>query len=152
MRFKRIRYFCVSALMLSSLSPGLDVNPGDQDAQVVRVTARKYEFSPSQVHVMLGVKVQLKITAIDRDHGLTIVRDPVGENSSPHPGLVFTSPGGGDGWRLYRGQETAIEFVARAPGTYKFSCSLVCGIHHGRMNGYLIVDSSTWDVHRSTLR
>jgi heme/copper-type cytochrome/quinol oxidase subunit 2 len=86
------------------------------------------------------VKVRLKITAIDRDHGLTIVREPVGDDSSPHPGLVFTSSARGDGWRLNKGKEATIEFVARAPGTYEFNCSLVCGIHHGRMKGHLIVD------------
>src|SRR5215469_17440246 len=105
MTFKSIHYFCVSTLLMSSLSLGQDLNPDDQVAQVVRMTARKYEFSPSQIHVKLGVKVRLKITAIDRDHGLTIVREPVGDDSSPHPGLVFTSSARGDGWRLNKGKE-----------------------------------------------
>ena len=104
------------------------------------MTTIKYEFLPSQVHVKLGMKVQLKITAIDRDHGFTIVRDPVGDDSFPHSGLVFASTPGGHGRRLKKRKETMIEFVASAPGTYNFSCSLACGLHHGRMNGQLIVD------------
>jgi heme/copper-type cytochrome/quinol oxidase subunit 2 len=124
-------------LLVSAL--GLDVKTEDQNAQVVQMTAKKYEFSPSQVHVRLG-RVQLKMTATDQDHGFEIVRDPVGDDSSPHPGLVFASPGGSDGWRLNKGKERTIEFVARVPGTYTFNCSLVCGLHHGRMKGQIIVE------------
>jgi cytochrome c oxidase subunit II len=131
-----IRHFCVSMLLVSAM--GLDIKTADQSVQVIEMTARKYEFSPSPVHVKLGMKIQLRITAIDRDHGFTIVRDPVGDETSPHRGLVFTSPS--DGWKLKRGQETTIEFVARVPGTYEFNCSLVCGLHHGRMKGRLVVD------------
>ena len=133
-----IHYSCVSMLLVSALD--LDSKTDVQNAQVIQMTAKKYEFSPAQVHVKLGMKVQLKITAIDRDHGFTIVRDPVGEDSSPHPGLVFTSTAGSDGWRLKKRKETMIEFVPRTPGTYNFNCSLVCGLHHGRMKGQVIVD------------
>ena len=138
MRSSLIRYSCLSMLLLKAL--GLGIKKDDYNTQVVEMTAKRYEFSPAQVRVKLGMKIQLRITAIDRDHGFTIVRDPVGNDSSPHPGLVFTSPAGNDGWRLNKGKETMIEFVARATGTYNFNCSLVCGFHHGRMKGRLIVD------------
>lgn len=137
MRFDLIRYLCVPALLVSL--PGREIK-ADHQAQVIQLTARKYEFSPSEVHVKLGTKVQLKIIATDRDHGFTVVRDPAGDDSSPHPGLVFTLAADSDDWRLKRGKETVIEFVARVPGTYGFRCSLVCGLHHGRMKGQLIVD------------
>jgi len=137
MRLDLIRYLCVWTLLVSL--PGREIR-ADQAVQVIRLTARKYEFSPSEVHVKLGMKVQLKIIAIDRDHGFTIVRDPAGDDSSPHPGLAFTLAAASDDWRLKRGEETVIEFLARVPGTYGFSCSLVCGLHHGRMKGQLIVD------------
>lgn len=144
MRSNLIRYLCVPMVLSSTLALRDDTKTGaqmqDEDAQVIKMTAKKYEFSPSRVHVKLGMKVQLKIIAIDRDHSFTIVRDPVGDDSSPHPGLVFTSNSGGDGWKLNKGKERMIEFVARVPGTYNFNCSVVCGIHHGRMKGELVVD------------
>lgn len=130
-----IRYLCLSLLLVSAM--GWD-GRADESAQIIEMTARKYEFSPSPVHVKLGVRVELKITATDRDHGFTIVRDPVGDDTSPHPGLMFITPA--DDWRLKKGKETTVEFVARAPGTYQFNCSVVCGLHHGRMKGLLIVD------------
>ena len=138
MRLDLIRYLCVLMLLMSLSGPGIQAD--DQAAQVIQLTAKKYEFSPSQVHVKLGMKVRLEIIAIDRDHGFTIVRDPVGDDSSAHPGLVFTSGAGIDDWKLKKGKETVIEFIVRAPGTYGFNCSLMCGLHHGRMKGELIVD------------
>jgi hypothetical protein len=43
-----------------------------QDVQVFEMTAKKYEYSASPVHVKVGTKVQLKITAIDHDHGFKV--------------------------------------------------------------------------------
>jgi hypothetical protein len=48
-----------------------------------------------------------------------------------HPGLEFASPQHHDGWWLKKGKETTIEFFTEAPGMYEFTCSVVCGIHHG---------------------
>jgi cytochrome c oxidase subunit 2 len=139
-----IRYLCVTTLVLSALTLGRDAKTvaqtQDQDVQVIQVTARKYEFSPSRVHVKSGIRVQLKITALDRDHGFKTTVIPDGADSSAHAGLEFTSPQGGNGWKLKQGKETTIEFVAKTPGTYEFQCSVACGIHHGHMNGQLIVD------------
>jgi cytochrome c oxidase subunit 2 len=112
----------------------------DQDVQVIQVTAKRYEFSPSRVHVKSGMKVQLKITALDRDHGFKIAVIPNGADASAVTGLEFTSPQGNDGWKLKKGKETTIEFVAKTAGTYDFQCSVACGIHHGRMKGQIIVD------------
>ena len=44
------------------------VQAQNQDVLVIEITARKYEYSISPVHVRLGTKVQLKITATDHDH------------------------------------------------------------------------------------
>ena len=143
MRSNLIRHLCVSVTLFSALTIGLKpksiAQTQDQDAQVIRMTARKYEFSPSTVHVKAGTKVQLTITAIDRDHGFKTAVVPEGADSSAGPGLEFTSPQGNDGWKLKKGQDTTIEFVART-GTYEFRCSVDCGIHHGRMQGQLVVD------------
>jgi len=104
------------------------------------MTAKKYQFSPSSVDVKAGTKVQLKITAMDRDHGFKTAVIPAGADSSASPGLEFMSPQGNDVWRLRKGKETTIEFLAKNPGTYEFRCSVACGIHHGRMKGQLVVD------------
>jgi hypothetical protein len=54
-----IHYSCVSMILVKGLV--LDIKTDDRNAQVIQMTAKKYEFSPAQVHVKLGMKVQLKI-------------------------------------------------------------------------------------------
>ena len=109
-----------------------------QQVQVIEITAKRYEYSVSPVHVKLGVKVQLKIIASDHDHGFKIGVVPEGSAPSGTPGLVFTS--GQDCWLLRKGETTSIEFVAQTPGTYTFKCCHFCGTRHKGMNGQIIVD------------
>jgi cytochrome c oxidase subunit II len=139
-----IRYLCVLMALFSTLQlgegPKSAAQTEDQDVQVIPMTAKKYEFSPSPVHVKAGMRIQLKIAAIDRDHGFKISVVPEGADAPIHPGLEFDPPQGNNGWKLKKSEETKIEFVAKTAGTYEFRCSVACGIHHGRMKGQLVVD------------
>ena len=92
----------------------------NDSVQVIEVTAKKYEYSPAPVHVKAGSKVQLKITAIDHDHGFKIATVPDGALPNSTAGLVFTSAQ--DCWQLKKGETTTIEFLAQTSGTYTFRC------------------------------
>jgi cytochrome c oxidase subunit 2 len=127
--------FPLTATLLSRSSSAL---PQDQGTQVVELTAKKYEYSPSPVHVKAGNKVQLKITATDHDHGFKIAAVPDGSEPSGKPGLVFVSPQ--ECWQLKKGETTMIEFLAQTPGTYSFKCCHTCGLGHKGMKGQIIVD------------
>jgi len=139
-----IRYLCVLMALFSTLQlgegPKSAAQTEDQDVQVIPITAKKYKFSPSAVHVKAGMRIQLKITAIDRDHGFKISVVPEGADAPIHPGLEFDPPQGNNGSKLKKSEETKIEFIAKTAGTYEFRCSVACGIHHGRMKGQLVVD------------
>jgi cytochrome c oxidase subunit II len=124
----------LALLLAGSLSRSSTVRAQEQNVQVVEVTAKKYEFSPSPIHVKAGSKVQLKITAVDHDHGFKVEAGKPGEK----PGLVFSSPQ--DCVQLKKGQTTTIEFVAQTPGTYPFKCCHVCGFGHGHMKSEIIVE------------
>lgn len=110
----------------------------DRETQVIELTAKKYEYSPSPVHVKAGTKVQLKITAADHDHGFKIGTTPDGAEQNSQPGLVFASPQ--DCWQLKKGETTTIEFLAQTPGTYSFKCCHSCGLGHRGMKSQIIVD------------
>ncbi|HEV2490268.1 MAG TPA: cupredoxin domain-containing protein [Candidatus Acidoferrales bacterium] len=110
----------------------------DQSAQVIDMTAKKYKFTPSPVHVKRGTKVQLRITALDHVHGFKINIYPDGADAKGAPGLAFVTPK--ECWRLEKGQVTTIEFVAQTPGSYPFKCCVFCGFGHMGMKGLLIVD------------
>jgi heme/copper-type cytochrome/quinol oxidase subunit 2 len=105
----------------------------DQQVQVVELKAKKYEFVPSPVHVKAGTKVQLKITAVDHDHGFKIAAE-----SSGKAGLVLASPQ--DCWQLKKGETTTIELFAQTPGTYPFWCCHRCGLGHKDMKSEIVVD------------
>jgi heme/copper-type cytochrome/quinol oxidase subunit 2 len=131
----------VSATLLALgtyLSLPESIRATSSDVQVIEITAKKYEYSNSPVHVKLGTKVQLKITAIDHDHGFKISSAPDGASSGEKAGLVFTSEQ--ECWQLKKGETTMIEFVAQTPGTYSFRCCHTCGLGHRGMKGQIVVE------------
>ena len=109
-----------------------------ESVQVIDVTARKYEFNPSPIHVKQGTKVQLKVTALDHVHGFRIGSTPENGKDAGTPGLIFST---GEGCqRIEKGQTATVEFLAQKPGTYAFKCCVHCGWHHRSMKGELVVD------------
>jgi cytochrome c oxidase subunit 2 len=115
-----------------------NTSQADQEVQVIEVFAKKYEYSPSPIRVKRGVKVQLRITSLDKTHGFKINLSPEGSEKKSEPGLVFSS--NVDCFELEKGVPTVVEFVARTPGTYSFHCCNRCGIGHGGMKGQLVVE------------
>ncbi|HEV3419566.1 MAG TPA: cupredoxin domain-containing protein [Candidatus Acidoferrum sp.] len=133
--------FVVSATLLALgtfLSLPESIRATSQDVKVVEITAKKYEYSTSPVHVKAGTKVQLKITAIDRDHGFKIGSVPDGASSNDKAGLVFASEQ--ECWQLKKGETTVIEFLPQTPGTYTFKCCHTCGLGHKGMKGQIVVE------------
>src|ERR1700732_4812973 len=109
-----------------------------QEVKIIEVTAKKYEYSASPIHVKSGTKVQLKITASDHDHGFKIATVPDGAATNGTAGLIFASSQ--DCWQLKKGETTTIDFLAQTPGTYTFKCCHTCGLGHKGMKGQIIVE------------
>jgi heme/copper-type cytochrome/quinol oxidase subunit 2 len=110
-----------------------------QEVQVIEMTAKKYEYSPSPLRVKRGAKVQLRITALDRTHGFKINLSPDGSDKKSDFGLIF-SANNDDCFKLEKGIPSVVEFVARTPGTYSFHCCNRCGLGHGGMKGQIVVE------------
>jgi len=110
----------------------------DQEVQVIEVSAKKYEYSPSPIRVKRGARVQLKITSLDKTHGFKINPSPDGSDQKSDAGLVLRL--NEDCFKLEKGVPTVVEFVARTAGTYSFHCCNRCGIGHGGMKGQLVVE------------
>ncbi len=111
---------------------------GQATVKVIEVTARRYEYTPSEIRVKKGARVQLKVRALDRTHGMKISLYPEGAAEDGQPGLRFTEPQ--NNWKLEKDQERVIEFVAERAGTYPIKCSVFCGLGHGGMKGKLVVE------------
>jgi heme/copper-type cytochrome/quinol oxidase subunit 2 len=139
---KQIVWAMPIAAVLFSLTNALAQAPAEQSGssgvQVIEVTAKKYVFEPSPIHVKAGTRVQLKITATDHAHGFQLERVPQGADKKGAPGLVFSS--GPECYKIEKHQIAQVEFLAQAPGTYRFKCCVDCGFHHRSMKGELIVD------------
>ena len=134
----------VSLLLAATLSLTSSARPANvsrsatEGVQVIEVTAKKYEFNPSPIHVKQGTRVQLKITATDHAHGFRIKEFPDEPATKGNAGLVFSSPQ--DCQKIEKGQTATVEFVTQTPGTYPFRCCTRCGWHHRAMKGQLIVE------------
>jgi len=135
-----MRYLWICLLLVAMTIPlrsHIAPSSAPESVQVIDVTARKYEFSPSPIHVKQGTRVQLKITATDHTHGFRITPFASGETKG-NQGLVFSS---GPGCvRIEKAHTEIVEFVAQTPGTYTFQCCVHCGWRHRSMRGELIVE------------
>jgi len=104
-------------LALSGLAAGEAKAPG----KVVRITAKKFEFNPSEIHLKAGEPVVFEVTALDRTHGFSIPKLKLRVD-------VTTSA------------VATVAFTPVEPGTFTFQCDLFCGLHHEDMNGTLYIE------------
>jgi cytochrome c oxidase subunit II len=131
-------FLFIGSTGIASFARLAKTSQADQDVQVIEVTAKKYEYTPSPIRVKLGAKVQLKITSLDKTHGFKIDLYPDGSDAKGDPGLIFSSKE--DCFKIEKGTPTVVQFEARTPGSYSFHCCNRCGIGHGGMKGQLIVE------------
>jgi len=138
-----------SALVLLASSLGLSMiaywvvlaqAPGSETVppQVIEISAKKYEFTPSEFHVPKGSHVELRVHSEDATHGVKLDPYPEGATDKGAPGLVFQQPD--ENGKVKKGVDQVVDFVAQEPGTYDFKCAKFCGFGHDKMKGKLIVD------------
>lgn len=84
------------------------------------VTAKMFEFVPSEIVVNKGDKVVINAKSVDVTHGFAILDYDINEMLNP-------------------GDEVRVEFIADKPGEFAFFCSVPCGSGHNTMQGKLIV-------------
>lgn len=139
---RRLSVFQASSAFLLILAAtavcGQTIEAQESTVQVIELTAKKYEFSPSPVRIKAGTKVQLKIKALDHDHGFKIGTTAENANFGASPGLIFATPP--DCLLLKKGQSATVEFVAQTPGTYEFKCCHTCGLGHRGMRSQIVVE------------
>jgi cytochrome c oxidase subunit II len=127
-----------AALVAWSSSAQAQEKPPEKPPRIVQVTAKNFEFAPPVIHMKAGEKIQLKVTSVDRTHGIHINPFPEGGQPNSPPGLSFTY--GDDCLKLKKDLTNTLEFTAEAPGIYAFSCCKKCGTGHARMKGQIIVE------------
>jgi cytochrome c oxidase subunit 2 len=106
--------------------------------KVIEISAKKYDFTPSEIHVPKGTKVELKVHSEDETHGIKLDLYPEGAKDKSSPGLVFDQPD--QNGKVTKGVDQLLDFTAQQSGTYDFKCAKICGMGHGKMKGKFIVD------------
>ncbi len=93
----------------------------DQPEQVIKITAKKFEYNPNVITIKKGVPVVLEFTSLDRMHGFTVPDlDNIRATIEP-------------------GKTTRLRIVVPKAGTYEFHCDIFCGEGHEGMTGKIIV-------------
>jgi cytochrome c oxidase subunit 2 len=93
------------------------------ESRVVHIVAERFSFTPSEVTVIAGTRIEFRLTSEDTAHGFRILG----------PGDVnVVIP------KRRRG-EAVTTFDAIEPGDYVFECSRMCGAGHSFMRGRIRV-------------
>ena len=103
-----------------ALFPALFTGTPATAQEVIKVTAKQFEFSPSEITLKKGVPVVLEFTSADRLHGFDC------------PGLKVRTD-------IEPGKVNRVEFTPAEAGTFPFHCDNFCGSGHGKMGGKIIV-------------
>jgi cytochrome c oxidase subunit 2 len=110
--------------LVTGLALALLVGAGAQDTappRVIKMTAKKFEYSPAEVHIKRGEHVVLELTSLDRKHGFKLPEFGIRADVLP-------------------GATARIELTPEKTGKFPFACDVFCGDGHEDMTGTLVVD------------
>ena len=93
---------------------------GADAPQVVKITAKRFEYSPHEVVLKKGVPTILQLTTEDRSHGFNI------------PAMNLRAD-------IVPGKITELKLTPRETGEFDFFCDIFCGSGHEGMSGKLAV-------------
>ena len=99
-----------------------DPSPRSQAPKVIRVSAERFAYSPSEIVVEKGTVIEFHLTSDDTDHGFHILGTEVN----------VAIP------KRRRG-ETVVKYVADTVGRFIIECSRPCGAGHTAMRATLVV-------------
>jgi len=91
-----------------------------ENEQVIKITAKGFEYSPKEITLKKGVPVVLEFTSLDRLHGFDC------------PGLKIRMD-------IRPGKVNTLRFTPDKAGTFPFHCDNFCGSGHEGMRGTIIV-------------
>jgi cytochrome c oxidase subunit 2 len=101
-------------IALAAVAPKSNLARADVNPKVIEITAKKFEFTPSEITIKKGEPVILRVTSIDRVHGFM---------SKP---LKFDTD-------IVAGKNTDIAVTPDTAGDFTVICDHYCGTGHGGM-------------------
>jgi cytochrome c oxidase subunit II len=96
------------------------IGSGAPREKVIKLTAKKFEYSPAEITVKKGEPVVIQVSSEDVKHGFTL--PDFGIRTDIKPGSV-----------------NRVSFTPDKSGRFAFACDVFCGGGHEDMSGTLIV-------------
>ncbi len=113
----------ILALLLTVAAfPAYAADQSEQPEQVIKITAKKFEYNPNVIKIKTGVPVVFEFTSLDRVHGFTV----------PDLGNIRLT--------IEPGKVNRVTILAQKAGIYEFHCDLFCGEGHEGMTGKIIAE------------
>jgi cytochrome c oxidase subunit 2 len=106
---------------MAPIGDGSAVARADTRPQVIKITASKFQFSPSQITLKKGQPVMLQLTSTDRSHGFLLRAFKIDTDISP-------------------GKTTEVTLTPQVAGKFKAICDHYCGLGHGNMKMTVVVE------------
>jgi cytochrome c oxidase subunit 2 len=92
------------------------------ETQIIEISAERFSFTPSEIRVKAGTKLEIRLTSDDTMHGFHILGTDV-DLELPK-----------------RGRGVASAIFQPTAGRYTFECSRLCGAGHSFMRGVIIAE------------
>ncbi len=118
-----IRKTAIKVLTIASLIAIAGLNGHSalsEDSKIIKVSAKRYEFSPSEITLKKGVPVVLQLSTEDRSHGFYA------------PSLNLRAD-------ILPGKVTELKVTPQKTGDFDFFCDVFCGSGHESMLGKIKV-------------
>src|SRR6266849_9292308 len=95
-----------------------------ESAQVVKITASKFRFTPDHLTLVKGQPVTLQLTSTDRTHGFMIRALKIDTDIKP-------------------GKVTEMTVTPATVGTFRAICDHYCGLGHSGMKMTVVVEEAS---------
>jgi cytochrome c oxidase subunit 2 len=116
---KKLR-LVVTAAVLGSLGAYVAAQSAEPKERVIRVTVKKFNYTPGEIKLKKGVPVILEFKTLDILMGFNLPDFNLRADIVPD-------------------KTTRLRLVPDKTGTFVFLCDIFCGTGHEEMNGRLIV-------------
>ena len=90
------------------------------EARVVRIVAKKFSYTPSEIRLKKGEPVVLELVSEDRIHGFNLPAFKIRKDILPK-------------------EVTRVTLTPDKAGTFSFRCDVFCGDGHEDMTGTVVV-------------
>ena len=110
----------VSAAFALFLAATAALGAGAAEPRVVRIVAKRFTYTPSEITLKKGEPVVLELVSEDRVHGFKLPAFKIRTDVRPN-------------------EVTRVPLTPDKTGTFTFACDVFCGDGHDDMTGTLIV-------------